>query len=121
MAKSWKSFVKKEESQEEPEENSLEIKEIEQELNFSIADLAKTNKDLELILKERNELEAKMQDLLQPGAKKEEVDPRFSSEVQPLNEKRAQDKKNFDIKRKLEEKIKVKNKEFEAWKQKGIN
>lgn len=115
MAKSWKSFVKKEDAPAQAPGSSSELPGLEKELNLSLAELAQSNAGLKAILQERDALEEKMRELANPSAKKEEVNPRFSGGIDSINQKKKEDQKRFETKRKLEEKIRQKNEELDAW------
>lgn len=115
MAKSWKSFVPQTDNQ----EAEKELLQMENALQVSLEDLAKNNDALQAVLEEREELEAKMQQMLNPQDNEEEnKDPRYSSAITPLSEKRKQEGKRFKQKQALEEKIALKNKELKAWEEK---
>lgn len=115
MAKSWKNFVKKEDNPSTDPDSSKELSGIEKELNLSIEELAKSNEQLQSILQERNALEEKMRQLTGAAGKKEEANPRFGGEIGSITDKRREDRKRFENKQKLEEKIRLKKAELSEW------
>lgn len=113
MAKSWKSFVSKESVSEQ--EAGSELSGIGNELTLSLEELARSNAELRAMLEERNALEEKMSQLINPSAGSELQNPRFGGEIGSITEKRKGDQKRFEARQKLQEKIKLKNAELAEW------
>jgi hypothetical protein len=112
MAKSWKSFVKKDDDLSQDPGSSQELSGIETDLNLSLEDLAKSNEQLRAILEERNALEEKMRQLTNPA---ERQGQRFDSSIDSISRKRREDLKQFSDKQKLEEKLRLKKEELNYW------
>lgn len=124
MARSWKQFVKKEDSPSQDSENAQSLSGIEKELTLSLEELAESNEQLKAVLQEREALEEKMRQLVNPSADAQ-PGPRFGAAIAPIGQKRREDQERFNARKKLEEKlrnkkkledkIKLKEKEFDAW------
>ncbi|MDA3904794.1 MAG: hypothetical protein PF484_01845 [Bacteroidales bacterium] len=109
MAKSWKSYLPGTFSQ--PDSYS-ELSGLEDELDLSLNELAKTNIELQKILDERDRLEQNMGQMLNSNSNN---DPKFTASIESLKNKRENDKQRFHTRKKLEYKIAEKNKEYELW------
>lgn len=113
MAKSWKSFVQR--PADSTVTNAL-LTEREDYLNQSLQELAKTNEGLQEILVQRQELEARLNSLLNPARVNEDMkDPRYANEIIRIDQKQKEDKKRIDVRKKLEARIAQKNNEFAQW------
>lgn len=113
MAKSWKKLVKPTESdsqKESGEEGSLE------QIQLTLEEIASQNEEINQLLKERQSLETEMNSLVHTGNPEHE-DPRFSGNIESFKTKRKQENLRTEQKKKLEERIALKNKELEKWTQ----
>jgi len=115
MAKSWKSFVNKDEDLSQDPESSQELSGIEKELNLSLEDLAKSNEQLRAVLEERDALEEKMHQLTNPAGRQDQQGLRFGSDIDSIRRKRREDQERFSAKQKLEEKLRLKKEELHDW------
>lgn len=114
MAKSWKNFVKKEDPSLNPG-GPQGLSGAEKELDLSLEEHAKSNEQLRAILDHRRELEEKMRRLTNPSAAQNQQGLRFESTIDPIGRKRREDGELFTAKQKLEEKLRLKKEELNAW------